>query len=115
MYLGRIVEQGDVRSVLKNPLHPYTMGLLQSLPSINHDKTRLTAIEGSVPSLTNIPAGCPFHPRCPYAQPGRCDVGSPPPLVDYEGGKKAACLRVVEIWDERFGHANHDQDAGGSA
>jgi oligopeptide/dipeptide ABC transporter ATP-binding protein len=103
MYLGRIVEQGDVRSVLKNPLHPYTIGLLHSLPSIAGGQTRLSAIEGTVPSLTDIPPGCPFHPRCPYARPGLCDVGEPPPLEHYEGGRKVACLRVIEVWDERFG------------
>jgi oligopeptide/dipeptide ABC transporter ATP-binding protein len=65
MYLGRIVERGPVREIMKNPRHPYTQGLLKSLPSLAQMKDRLPSIDGSVPSLTAIPSGCPFHPRCP--------------------------------------------------
>ncbi|MDP6505358.1 MAG: ABC transporter ATP-binding protein, partial [Planctomycetota bacterium] len=59
MYLGRIVEQGDVRTIMKEPRHPYTAGLLKSLPSQAMDKDRLPSIDGSVPSLTHLPPGCP--------------------------------------------------------
>jgi peptide/nickel transport system ATP-binding protein len=97
MYLGRIVEQASVRDLLRNPRHPYTMGLLDSLPSINAREDRLRAIKGTVPSLLSIPPGCPFHPRCPYAVPGRCDVGSPPALRDLEDGRRVACVRAEEI------------------
>lgn len=97
MYLGRVVENAGVREVLKAPLHPYTMGLLQSLPGLGRRGDRLPAIRGSVPSLTNIPPGCPFHPRCPYAVRGRCDVGEPPALRTFNGGHQAACVRVEEI------------------
>lgn len=96
MYYGRIVEQGDVRSVLRNPLHPYTRGLLQSLPSMNTG-SRLFAIPGSAPSLLAPPPGCPFHPRCAYAQPGRCDGGAPPALREARAGQSAACVRLEEI------------------
>lgn len=97
MYLGRVVEKSDVRGVLKTPLHPYTMSLLQSLPGMGHKGKRLPAIKGSVPSLTDIPPGCPFHPRCPQAVRGRCDVGERPALRTFSNGGQAACVRVEEI------------------
>jgi peptide/nickel transport system ATP-binding protein len=96
MYLGRIVEQGSVRDILRHPRHPYTQGLLRSLPSMNTDG-RLAGIPGTVPSLTAIPAGCAFHPRCPHARPGLCDRGSAPPLRPLGPGHAAACLRAEEI------------------
>jgi peptide/nickel transport system ATP-binding protein len=97
MYLGRIVEQASVREVMKRPRHPYTMGLLASLPSLSMDKEELPSIEGSVPSLTEIPPGCPFHPRCPHHEPGRCDIGNPPSLRNLAENHSAACLRADEI------------------
>jgi len=97
MYLGRIVEQGDVRTVMKDPRHPYTMGLLESLPSLALGKERLPSIEGSVPSLAERPPGCPFHPRCPHAEPGVCDQGEPPELRPVGEGRLAACIRLEEI------------------
>jgi len=92
MYLGRIVEQGDVRRVLKDPLHPYTQCLLKSLPSLSTSHERLASIEGSVPGLTEIPPGCPFHPRCAHARAGACDVGAPPELKQTEKGHRVACV-----------------------
>ena len=97
MYLGRIVEQADVASVIQKPRHPYTRGLLTSLPGVNLDKQELPSIPGSVPSLTDIPPGCPFHPRCSFAKPGLCDVGGPPELRPLNGGTRAACVRAEEI------------------
>lgn len=97
MYLGRIVEKADVLTLMTRPRHPYTRGLLSSLPSLTAQKERLPSIEGTVPSLTEIPAGCPFHPRCPYAEPGRCDVGFPPPMEKISEGHEIACLRHDEI------------------
>ncbi|MBI1336116.1 MAG: ATP-binding cassette domain-containing protein [Phycisphaera sp.] len=100
MYLGRIVEKGSMRTIIKKPRHPYTMALLQSLPSLHARNQKLPSIKGSVPALTRIPSGCPFHPRCEHAQAGRCDVGGPPPLeqLDPDGvGHEVACLRVHEI------------------
>jgi peptide/nickel transport system ATP-binding protein len=67
MYAGRIAEIGPVREVIKAPLHPYTKGLMGSIPSLAHDSDRLVQIPGSMPRLTAIPSGCPFHPRCPRA------------------------------------------------
>ncbi len=80
MYLGKVVERAPVSTLLKKPRHPYTIGLLNSLPSLTPVGQRLPSIRGSVPSLADIPPGCPFHPRCQYAEPGRCNVGGPPPL-----------------------------------
>lgn len=96
MYYGHIVEQGTMRSVLTHPLHPYTRGLLQSLPAMNTGK-RLFTIPGSAPSLLAAPSGCPFHPRCAYAQAGRCDVGDAPVLRPFRNGPSAACVRLEEI------------------
>ena len=97
MYLGRIVEQGDVRTVMKAPRHPYTMGLLESLPGLALDKERLSSIKGSVPSLAERPPGCPFHPRCPHAEPGVCDRGDPPELHQIGEARMVACLRLEAI------------------
>ena len=64
MYLGKIVEHGNVKDILTNPKHPYTIGLLNSLP--DERKKTLTPISGSPPSMHSIPSGCAFHPRCPH-------------------------------------------------
>ncbi len=97
MYLGRIVERGSVREIMKSPLHPYTQGLLKSLPSLAAKGDRLPSIDGSVPSLTAIPRGCPFHPRCPHAKRGLCDTGRPPPLETVGDDRMAACLRLKDL------------------
>jgi oligopeptide/dipeptide ABC transporter ATP-binding protein len=96
MYLGRIVERGSVREIIKHPRHPYTQGLLKSIPSLNRGG-RLASIPGSVPSLSAIPPGCPFHPRCPFAQAGRCDVGEAPLLRPLSAQRDVACVRAEEI------------------
>lgn len=97
MYLGRVVETGPVREIIKNPQHPYTISLLNSIPREETMGGRLPTIKGSVPSLTAIPTGCPFHPRCPFAVEGVCDVGGPPDLVNAGDGRLAACVRLKEI------------------
>src|SRR5262245_58924348 len=81
MYAGRIVETGPVRSIFRNPAHPYTRGLLASIPG-GPRGTRLRAIEGSVPLLGQLPQGCAFHPRCP----ARFDRGPTAPPPDYPAG-----------------------------
>jgi oligopeptide/dipeptide ABC transporter ATP-binding protein len=102
MYLGRIVERADVRTVIKHPRHPYTMGLLASLPSLSLEKAHLPSIDGSVPSLTAVPPGCPFHPRCPFSRRGVCDVGVPPVLRSLSSGHDVACVRAEEIGEGPF-------------
>jgi peptide/nickel transport system ATP-binding protein len=67
MYAGRIAEIGPVAEVIHRPQHPYTVGLMGSIPSMEHEIERLTQIEGSMPRLTEIPSGCAFHPRCDRA------------------------------------------------
>jgi peptide/nickel transport system ATP-binding protein len=67
MYAGRIAEIGPVRDLIKSPLHPYTKGLMGSIPSLTSEHDRLVQIPGSMPRLTAIPSGCAFHPRCPRA------------------------------------------------
>jgi len=67
MYAGKIAEYGSVVSIFKEPLHPYTQGLLGAFPSIRAAKTRMISIPGSPPDLLDPPAGCRFHPRCPFA------------------------------------------------
>jgi len=71
MYAGRVVEIGPVDEVLQRPAHPYTVGLMASVPSLHDARDRLAQIPGALPRLGEIPAGCAFHPRCPKASP-RC-------------------------------------------
>ncbi|MFG3495058.1 ABC transporter ATP-binding protein [Streptomyces sp. NPDC047928] len=91
MYAGRAVERGSVREVLRAPQHPYTWGLLSSMPRLGGDTSEaLVPIPGSPPSLLNPPTGCPFHPRCAFTDQvtgGRCS-GERPLLAD---GRAAAC------------------------
>jgi len=90
MYAGRIAEIGPVRDVIKAPLHPYTRGLMGSIPSLAHDSDRLVQIPGSMPRLTAIPSGCPFHPRCP-----RCFTPCPtfrPELLPEQSSQVACWL-----------------------
>jgi oligopeptide/dipeptide ABC transporter ATP-binding protein len=78
MYLGRVVEQAPVDAIFHDPKHPYTRGLLRSIPSIRaRTRERLTPIAGAVPHPYNRPAGCPFHPRCPEFIAGTCDRETP--------------------------------------
>jgi len=79
MYAGKIVEQGDIVTIFKEPLHPYTQGLIGAFPSIKAAKRRMTSIHGSPPDLLKPPTGCRFHPRCPHAM-DICKKEDPRPL-----------------------------------
>ena len=92
MYAGRVVERASARDLFDDPQHPYTLGLLGSVPRLDLDRERLTAIEGSVPPPFAWPPGCRFAPRCPFAEPA-CDA-APPPLRELAPGHEAACLRA---------------------
>ena len=92
MYAGKVVEEADVDSLFENPRHPYTQGLIRSIPRIDLDskhKTRLEAIGGSVPILINPTPGCRFAPRCRYAF-DRCTVEEPL-LREVAPGHRMAC------------------------
>jgi peptide/nickel transport system ATP-binding protein len=78
MYLGRVVEQADVIALYDDPKHPYLQALLRSIPKVgSKSSARLESIHGMVPNPLNIPSGCPFHPRCPRAMRGLCNVKMP--------------------------------------
>lgn len=79
MYAGRIVESADIRDAFYHPRHPYTVGLLNSVPTLLGENKDLTSIPGSPPDLIDLPTGCKFHPRCPFAQ-DNCRVDEPPAL-----------------------------------
>jgi oligopeptide/dipeptide ABC transporter ATP-binding protein len=85
MYAGRIVESGDVRRILRRPLHPYTEGLLESVPTMGMKRKRLHQIGGHPPNLLNLPPGCPFYDRCPIRM-DVCKSEYPPATPDGEGG-----------------------------
>jgi oligopeptide transport system ATP-binding protein len=104
MYAGRFVETGPTRSVLRFPAHPYTMGLKQSLPSINKQDRRLSAIPGAPPDLLHVPTGCAFHPRCQYAQKELC-MEVPPSLKPMDDRHVACYFKkdVLNVSTNRFG------------
>ncbi|HXQ48867.1 MAG TPA: ABC transporter ATP-binding protein [Thermoplasmata archaeon] len=89
MYAGNVVEVGPVRDVFKRPLHPYTQGLISSIPRMDEPDKKLESIPGSVPNLIYPPSGCRFHPRCPHAMPV-CREKRPPMTVE-GGGHTVAC------------------------
>jgi peptide/nickel transport system ATP-binding protein/oligopeptide transport system ATP-binding protein len=95
MYAGRIVEQAPVTRLFDRPLHPYTRGLLDCVPTLEQDHDRLVAIDGTLPDPARRPAGCRFRPRCPHAAPA-CATAIPP-LSLFEDGHAAACIRVAEL------------------
>jgi oligopeptide transport system ATP-binding protein len=90
MYAGRIVEQADAFELYAQPAHPYTKGLLDSIPRLDQKGETLSAIGGLPPNLMHIPPGCPFNPRCRYAQ-DICRVDPPPPLREVVRQRLAAC------------------------
>lgn len=95
MYAGRIAEIGKVQQVLKAPKHPYTQGLMGSIPSLNERVERLVQIPGTMPRLDAIPSGCAFHPRCSEAT-ARCSRERPDLIATQEG--MAACwLHATEV------------------
>jgi oligopeptide/dipeptide ABC transporter ATP-binding protein len=95
MYAGRAVEVGPVKTTFNQPHHPYTAALLASAPTLASDPAHpLTAIEGSLPTLAQMPPGCIFAPRCPRVQP-ECDLAQPPLLLIGSEGRRAACLFPV--------------------
>jgi len=95
MYLGRIVEQGTVRDVIRTPGHPYTQGLLNALPNLEDLEAPLLPVPGDIPSPLERPQGCVFHTRCPVAMAGRCNA-EVPKMVKIGPDHTAACFAVED-------------------
>jgi peptide/nickel transport system ATP-binding protein len=98
MYAGRVIEIGPVRDIVKHPSHPYTEGLMDSIPALDRRVDRLRQIDGSMPRLTAIPPGCPYNPRCPKVFE-RCRVDRPGLMP--AGATEAACW----LYDPALAHA----------
>ncbi|MFD2706401.1 ABC transporter ATP-binding protein [Salibacterium lacus] len=97
MYAGQIVEYADVHTLFNNPKHPYTVGLMQSLPRHDMDQEELNVIEGNVPKPGEMPEGCRFAPRCPFAS-DIC-MNELPGLMETEDGNQVRCWVYSEKWD----------------
>ncbi|MGC1239377.1 MAG: ABC transporter ATP-binding protein [Acidimicrobiales bacterium] len=95
MYAGRLVERASARALYDAPRHPYTLGLLNSFPPMHGERHELTGIPGTPPDLSDLPGGCAFHPRCPYAME-RCTKERPPLASLGEEGRYVACWLHVD-------------------
>jgi len=95
MYAGQVVEEGDVLEVFARPQHPYTEGLLGAMPQVGRREERLTVIQGAVPQPDEMPSGCRFSTRCPYAIDA-CH-STPIPLLPVDGGTRVRCMRHAEL------------------
>jgi len=98
MYAGMVAEYGDVHSLFTNPQHPYTQGLIESIPKLNEEVLELPIIKGSVPRPENMPQGCRFSNRCSFAQPA-CSIKIPP-LVSYEKKHNVSCWMYTNRWED---------------
>ena len=98
-YAGKIVEIGKVNDIFYRPLHPYTLGLLRSVPRLDQGQDELGSIPGDPPNLLRPPTGCKFHPRCPFASE-KCKVEEPP-LVEYAPNHSAACWHTDKVAEVR--------------
>lgn len=96
MYAGRVVEYASTEALYNRPAHPYTEGLFNSIPDIDRDEEELKVIQGLLPDPTNLPTGCSFHPRCPYAIES-CSKDAPA-MVEIEAGHFVACPVRFENW-----------------
>jgi oligopeptide/dipeptide ABC transporter ATP-binding protein len=117
MYAGKIVEHGDVHTIFQNPRHPYTIGLMDSLPKLTEDEEWLRPIPGQPPSLINRPSGCAFHPRCFLSQ-GRIRCREEvPPLRPTDGGPdhRSACHFAEELVGRRSKFAAEPAPVGGGS
>ena len=96
MYLGEIVEEASIEELFSRPLHPYTQGLIKSIPQLDGDRTQpLHTIVGTVPPLTRVPIGCRFAARCPFADE-QC-LTSSPPISEYSPTQKVKCWHFEKI------------------
>ncbi|MBA1334432.1 MAG: Oligopeptide transport ATP-binding protein OppD [Firmicutes bacterium] len=97
MYAGKVVEYSDVMSIFKNPKHPYTKGLLNSIPKLNETREKLDVIEGIVPNPYEMPEGCRFHPRCKHAR--EICKQQQPELIEFQG-HQVRCFMYTDHWTE---------------
>jgi len=107
MYCGKVVEYADVQTIFSSPKHPYTVGLLNSVPKHDQDvEGDLSVIDGSVPSPFNLPQGCRFAPRCPHAK----DIcrSSLPDLKETEDGDQVRCWIYTDKWEDEEVAASHE-------
>jgi peptide/nickel transport system ATP-binding protein len=111
MYAGQVVEYCDVSAAFKRTLHPYTAGLLASLPKLGSVQDALRVIPGNVPNPARFPTGCRFHPRCPLAEE-RCRREEPPVLT-FDGNHLTRCWRADEIAAGKIDPTGDTQTAGG--
>ena len=102
MYAGKVVEASDAVTVFDRPHHPYTRGLLASIPRMGERRAKLEVIKGVVPNPLNLPSGCLFKRRCPYAMP-ICD--NPPPLRSVSGGHVSRCWLTPDGGKPELGEA----------
>ena len=105
MYLGRMVELGATQRLVKEPVHPYTRALISALPEadpeLTRNKERLRLRSPDIPSLLNLPSGCPFHPRCPMYEEGLCDTDRPAEdAVDIDGHLAACYVAARDLGQE---------------
>jgi len=118
MYAGRVMEQGSAHEVFRNPSHPYTLGLLQSIPRPDRKVERLYTIPGRPPDLGNKPPGCPFQPRCRFAT-SECKTLVPPPIA-ITPTHAVACIRLSDVLadqarSELLARVSQQVNAGGQA
>lgn len=103
MYAGEIIEQASVYDLFRKPLHPYTEGLINSTIRLGDERGRLPTIPGTVPPLSQMVAGCRFHPRCPHAT--KACRENVPPMVEYEG-RTVRCLLYAGEGEQKGGKAH---------
>jgi oligopeptide/dipeptide ABC transporter ATP-binding protein len=111
MYAGRIVERSPVRNLFRSPRHPYTEGLLRSIPKLTEEgvkRRRLDTIEGTVPNLLSLPRGCKFAPRCQYVI-DECEADDVP-LLEVGEDRRSRCIRFDRVGDESA--KTHPERAG---
>jgi oligopeptide/dipeptide ABC transporter ATP-binding protein len=99
MYAGKIVEVGPVNEMFYNSRHPYTYGLIHAVPTLSGEQTDLISIPGSPPDLIDLPPGCKFHPRCPYAT--EICQGEEPTLEKQAHDHLAACYHIAQLIADR--------------
>ncbi|MFG6667456.1 ABC transporter ATP-binding protein [Halomonas sp. HNIBRBA4712] len=105
MYAGRVIEQGPTREIINDPQHPYTQGLINALPQMATPGEKLNQIRGSMPSLSKLPSGCAFHPRCDFrirqsGEPRAACTEQVPGFVE-SGNCRVACHMVAEMLEDR--------------